>query len=69
MLRRNNYRTQRRSRRNGNSFSDRPLRDDITGFPVHERDAAEDAYGDTVDGRSSQNFDNPDTFVDGETHF
>lgn len=64
MIGRRNYRATRRLRREGNAFSEHPLRDEVTGFPVRQGDAAEDAYGNLVDARYPRAFDNPDTFPD-----
>jgi hypothetical protein len=62
-MRRDNYRRTRppkpRKMRSG-----RQQWDEVTGFLAYEYDLAEDAYGNLVDTRHPENFDNPDTYPD-----
>lgn len=63
-MRRNNYRHAKRAKPRRMSRG-RQQWDEVTGFLAHEDDLAEDAYGNLVDSRYPENFDNPDTFQDG----
>lgn len=63
-LRNDNYK--RRGRFQSQKMSrGRQQWDEVTGFLAYEYDLAEDAYGNMVDTRHPENFDNPDTFTGG----
>jgi hypothetical protein len=46
--------------------SGRKMQDEVTGLPMYEADAAQNAYGEWCDTRTGLGFDNPDTRDEGE---
>lgn len=68
MWRKDHYRRYKRPKPR-NMASGRLMRDEVTGLPAYEYDLAEDAYGNLVDTRHPENFDNPDTFQDAGREF
>lgn len=64
-MRRDNYRHRQRAKPRRLSRG-RQQWDEVTGFMAYEDDLAEDAYGNLVDSRHPENFDNPDTYQGAE---
>jgi len=65
-LQKSNYRRFRRYR-GRKMTSGKQMTDEVTGLQAYEADLEPDAYGNMVDSRHPENFDNPDTFGGGET--